>query len=192
MMELEGAQRTRGLLAGIDQEERIRRDPNLRAERLVKEWNGLEAQRKELTGWENEAAREKVKGQMRELALQFKQEPQLELAVKRRAQELGLEPGSRLSRVLEEKNLERALSIAERDLGRGHGFIAVGNLTGSRDGRQGRGGAHRGGAGVRGIAGRGRGDATGHAIASRCDHEKSGPASITRKPWARLPRSSRS
>jgi hypothetical protein len=122
MMELEGAQRTRGLLAGIEHEERVRRDPNLRAERLVKEWNGLEAQRKELTGWENEAAREKVKGQMRELALEFKQEPPLELAVKRRAQELGIERGSRLARVLKEKDLERALSIAERDLGRSHGL----------------------------------------------------------------------
>ena len=122
MMELEGAQRVRGLLAGIDHEERVRRDPNLRAERLVKEWNGLEAQRKELTGWENEAARETVKGQMRELALEFKQEPQLELAVKRRAQELGIERGSRLERVLQEKDLDRALSIAERDLGRGFGL----------------------------------------------------------------------
>ncbi len=122
MMELEGAQRTRGLLAGIEHEERVRRDPNLRAERLVKEWNGLEAQRKELKGWEHEAAREKVKGQMRELALEFKQEPQLELAVKRRAQELGIERGSRLGRVLQEKNLDRALSIAERDLGRDLGL----------------------------------------------------------------------
>jgi hypothetical protein len=122
MMELEGAQRTQQLLAGIEHEGRVRRDPNLRAERLVKEWNGLEAQRKELTGWEHEAARETVKGQMRELALEFKQEPQLELAVKRRAQELGMERGSRLARVLQEKDLERALSIAERDLSRGHGL----------------------------------------------------------------------
>jgi len=51
MTELEGAQRTRGLLAGLEHEERVRRDPNLRAERLVKEWNGLEAQRKKLKGW---------------------------------------------------------------------------------------------------------------------------------------------
>ncbi|MDP9091004.1 MAG: MobA/MobL family protein [Pseudomonadota bacterium] len=122
MMELEGAQRTRGLLAGMEHEERIRRDPNLRAERLLKEWNGLEAQRKELKGWEHEAARQKVKGQMRELALELKQEPPLELAVKRRAQELGIERGSRLAQVLKEKDLERALSIAERDLGRGRGL----------------------------------------------------------------------
>ena len=59
---------------------------------------------------------------MRGLALEFKQEPQLELAVKRRAQALGLERGSRLSRVLDERNLERALSLAERDLSRGRGL----------------------------------------------------------------------
>jgi hypothetical protein len=122
MMELEGAQRARGLLAGIEHEELVRRDPNLRAERVVKEWNGLEAQRKELKGWQNDAAREKVKGQMRELAHEFKLEPQLEMAIKSRAKELGIEPGSRLGRVLQEKNLDRALSIAERDLGRGMGL----------------------------------------------------------------------
>jgi hypothetical protein len=122
MTELEGAQRTRGLLAGLEHEERVRRDPNLRAERLVKEWNGLEAQREQIKGWENYKTLEKVKGQMRELAHEFKQEPQLELAVKRRAQELGIERGSRLGQVLREKNLERALSIAERDLGRDFGL----------------------------------------------------------------------
>jgi len=122
MMELEGAQRTQKLLADIEHEGRVRRDPNLRAERLVKEWNGLEAQRKELTGWQNEGAREKVKGQMRELAHEFKLEPQLEMAIKSRSRELGIEPGSRLGRVLQEKNLDRALSIAERDLGRGLGM----------------------------------------------------------------------
>jgi hypothetical protein len=122
MMELEGAQRTQKLLAGIEHEGRVRRDPNLRAERLVKEWNGLEAQRKELTGWKNEGAREKVKGQMRELAHEFKLEPQLEMAIKSRSRELGIEPGSRLGRVLQERNLDRALSIAERDLGRSLGM----------------------------------------------------------------------
>ncbi len=122
MVDLEGSQRSRALLAGLEQEARIRRDPSLRAERLVKEWNGLEARRQELKGSEHSEARENVKGQMRELAQEFKLEPQLELAVKRRAQDLGIEAGSRLGRVLQEKNLERALLIAERDLGRGRGL----------------------------------------------------------------------
>ena len=59
---------------------------------------------------------------MRELAREFKLEPQLELAVRQRAQELGLGRDTRLSRVLDERNLERALSIAERDRGRGLGL----------------------------------------------------------------------
>jgi hypothetical protein len=122
MMELEGPQRTQKLLAGIEHEERVRRDPNLRAARLVKEWNGLEARVKDLKGWENYKTLEKVQGQMRELAQEFKMEPQLELAVRRRAQELGLGRDTRLSRVLDERNLERALSIAERDRGRGLGL----------------------------------------------------------------------
>jgi hypothetical protein len=100
----------------------VRRDPNLRAERVVKDWNGLEAQRKELKGWENYKTLEKVKGQMRELAHEFKLEPQLEMALKGRAKELGITSGSRLGRVLQEKDLDRALSIAEHDLGRGRGL----------------------------------------------------------------------
>jgi len=122
MHELEGPERTKRLLAGIEQEARVQRDPNLKAERVVKVWNALEKQREELTGWRNEAAREKVKGQMRELAHEFKLEPQLEIALKRRAPELGIEPGSRLGRVLNERDLNRALTISERDLSRGHGL----------------------------------------------------------------------
>ena len=72
MHELEGPERTKRLLAGIAQEAQIRRDPNLKAERVVKVWNALEKQREELRGWRNEAARKKVKGRMRELAHEFK------------------------------------------------------------------------------------------------------------------------
>jgi MobA/MobL family len=122
MTELEGEARTRGLLAGLEHEERVRRAPDLRAARLVKEWNHLEAKVQELSGWEHEAARETARGRMRKLALEFKREPKLELAVKHRVQALGLERGSRLSRVLEERDLKRALSLAERDLSRGHGL----------------------------------------------------------------------
>lgn len=122
MRELEGPERTKRLLAGLEEETRVQRDPNLKAERVVKVWNVLEKQREELTGWRNEAAREKVKGQMRELAHEFKMEPQLEIVLKRRGKELGIEPGSRLDRVLNERDLHRALTISERDLGRGHGL----------------------------------------------------------------------
>ncbi len=122
LQELEGSERTRRLLAGLEHEEQIRRDPNLRAERLVKEWNHLEAQREKLRGAEHEDAREQVNGQVRELALEFKLRPELEGVLKRRAHELGIEPRSRLGRVLNERDLERALSISERELTRGRGL----------------------------------------------------------------------
>jgi len=54
-------------------------------------------------------------------------ELQLEIALKRRAPELGIEPGSRLGRVLSERDLNRALTISERDLSA---------VTGSRDRNQ--------------------------------------------------------
>ena len=41
MRELDGPERTQRLLAGLEHEDRVRRDPNLKAERLVKEWQGL-------------------------------------------------------------------------------------------------------------------------------------------------------
>lgn len=122
MHELEGPERTKRLLAGMEQEARIQQDPNLKAERVVKMWNALEKQREEIKGWENYKALEKVKGQMRELAHEFKLGPQLEIALKRRSQELGIDPGSRLGRVLNERDVNRALTISERDLSRGHGL----------------------------------------------------------------------
>jgi hypothetical protein len=122
MHEIEGPERTKRLLAGIEHEAQIQRDPNLKAERVVKVWNTLERQREELKGSQHTEEREKVKGQMRELAHEFKLEPQLEIALKRRSQELGIEAGSRLGRVLHERDLNRALTISERDLSRGHGL----------------------------------------------------------------------
>ena len=89
---------------------------------LVKEWNGLEARRKELKGSEHTKEREKAVGRVRELAIELKKSPELEITLKRRGQELGIEPTSRLGRVLEEPDLKRALSISERDLSRSRGL----------------------------------------------------------------------
>ncbi len=122
MTQLEGTERIVGLIAGAVHEGRIRRDPNLRAERLVKEWNGLEARRKELNGSEHAKERERVVGRVRELAIELKKSPELEMTLKRRGQELGIEPTSRLGRVIEERDLGRALSISERELSRSLGL----------------------------------------------------------------------
>jgi hypothetical protein len=122
MTQLQGKERTAQLRAALDHEARVRSDPNLKAERLVKSWQGLEVQRKELSGYENREAREQVKEQMKSLAAALKGDPQLESIVQRRAEELGISPGSRLDRVLKAPSIERALDITERDLGRSRGL----------------------------------------------------------------------
>ena len=96
----------------------MRADPNLKAERLVKTWNALEAQRERLSGSENKDAREQVKERMRTLAGDLKRDPPLESIMQRRAQELGIARGSRLERVLKAPTIERALDLSVRDLGR--------------------------------------------------------------------------
>ncbi len=122
MTTLEGRERTTELLAGIERERRIQRDPELEAERLVKVWNGLEAERAELKGSEHAHARERVKGRVRELALKLKRDPELERVLKRRGPELGIAPGSRLARVIEEPDIKRALSLSQGELGRSLGL----------------------------------------------------------------------
>ena len=50
----------------------------------------------------------------------IKRDPQMESIMRARLRELGIERGSRLEKVIEEKNLERALAISvkrERDIG---------------------------------------------------------------------------
>jgi hypothetical protein len=118
MRQLQGKERTAQLRAALDHEVRVRSDPNLRAERLVKVWNGLEAERKQLSGWEHKDAREQVKARMHGLAEELKRDPQLELILQRRQQELGISLGSRLDRVLKAPTIERALEISSMDLGR--------------------------------------------------------------------------
>jgi hypothetical protein len=118
MTDMQGKERTAQLRAALDHEARVRSDPNLKAERLVKTWRGLEAERERFSGSENKEAREQVKERMKSLAGELKRDPQLESILQRRSQELGIERGSRLDRVLKEPTIERALDISVRDFNR--------------------------------------------------------------------------
>jgi Ti-type conjugative transfer relaxase TraA len=110
MTGMQGRERTAQLVAGIQHEDRVRQDPNLKAERLVKVWNGLEAQHERLSGRDQAEARGKVEGRMKEVAGALKRDPQLESLMRSRSKELGIEAGSRLDRVVREPNIERAIS----------------------------------------------------------------------------------
>jgi len=120
MTGMQGRERTALLVAGIQHEDRVRQDPNLKAERLVKVWNGLEAQQERLSGRDQAEARGKVEGRMKEVAGELKRDPQLESLMRSRSKELGIEAGSRLDRVVREPNIERAISHGiRRDRGLG-------------------------------------------------------------------------
>jgi Ti-type conjugative transfer relaxase TraA len=120
MTEMQGRERTAQLVAGIRHEEQVRQDPNLKAERLVTVWKGLEAQHERLSGYGQAEAREKVEGRMKAMAGALKRDPQLESLMRSRSKELGIDPGSRLDRVMRERDTERAISHSigrGRDLG---------------------------------------------------------------------------
>jgi len=120
MTGMQGRERAAQLIAGIQHEDRVRQDPNLKAGRLVKVWNGLEAQQERLRDWDQAEARGKVEGRMKEVAGELKRDPQLESLMRSRSKELGIEAGSRLDRVVREPNIERAISHGiRRDRGLG-------------------------------------------------------------------------
>ena len=119
---LKGRERAAQLVAGIRHEERVRQDPNLRAERLLKIWNGLEAEHRRLKGWEHDEARGHVETRMKALVHDLKRDPQLESVLRNRQQELGIASGSRLDRAMRERDIERAMTQSirrERGLGLG-------------------------------------------------------------------------
>jgi hypothetical protein len=111
---MQGQPRTALLVSGIRQEERIRQDPNLQAERLVKVWNGLEAEHRRLKGWEHDEARGKVETRMKAFVADLKRDPQLESILRNRQQELGIKSGSRLDQVMRERDLDRAMTQSIR------------------------------------------------------------------------------
>jgi hypothetical protein len=124
-MTLDGAERAAQLVAGMERERQAQLDPNVRAERAVAAWSKLEQEHRRLRGSEHEEARGRIEARMKTLAGAIKRDPQMESAVRARSRELGIERGSKLDRLTEEKNVERAISRSvtrERDLGRDLGM----------------------------------------------------------------------
>ncbi|XAV88421.1 MAG: hypothetical protein AAHH96_06785 [Candidatus Symbiodolus clandestinus] len=60
MREKPGSARTKQLMAGIEHEARVRQTPELKAERVVKLWSGLEEQYEKLQGLAHAEARNQV------------------------------------------------------------------------------------------------------------------------------------
>jgi hypothetical protein len=121
MTQLQGRERGEQLVAGVERERQVEADPNLKAERVVKMWNDLEAQHRELGGWEQRPAREQVEKRIHGLVQEIKSNPQLETTLRQRQRELGIGDDSRLMNVVRTRSVTRALSlgIGGREIERG-------------------------------------------------------------------------
>ena len=98
------------LMQAVAQERKVRLDPSLRAERYAETWTKLEEERGALASWGAEGEqRQVVESRMRELAGTIKRDPEAESTMRTRRQELGIEAGSRLARVLEASSEREAL-----------------------------------------------------------------------------------
>ena len=109
MTEFKGPERAARLVAGMERERAAQRDPNVRAERLVARWNGLEAEHAKLRGWEHAEAREKVEGRMRSVAETIGRDAQVESVLRQRQKALGIGEDSHLGRAIRQEQVGQAL-----------------------------------------------------------------------------------
>ena len=90
MTELSGRERVAQVIEGMKRENVALQDPNVRAERFVERWQELQGQRRELRGWQHDAARAKVESQMQGLTRSLERDPQVDSILRNRRQELGI------------------------------------------------------------------------------------------------------
>jgi Ti-type conjugative transfer relaxase TraA len=118
MKQLRGPVRGAELAGAIRHEDRVRRDPTLQAERLVKDWQSLEKRHDKLRdNYLDRDARQKIEKQMQGIAGKLKRDPQLESLVRVRAKALGMDMDSRLGRVLQAPSIGQAMSAIVRGRG---------------------------------------------------------------------------
>ncbi|CDZ41633.1 Ti-type conjugative transfer relaxase TraA [Neorhizobium galegae bv. officinalis] len=94
MVELSGRERAEQVIVGMNREKLQQADPNVRAERFVKDWQDLGGQREKTAGWRPELvkARGAIEEQMRGLVQKLERDPQVETILRGRGKELGLNP----------------------------------------------------------------------------------------------------
>ncbi len=114
-----GPERSSELLRTLEREERVRTTPQLKAERVVKIWQSLEAEHEKVRGYDHEGPRKQVEKEIQSLTREIKADSALNERVRQLQIELGI--SRRLERVVEERDLNRALDLSIGH-GRDHGF----------------------------------------------------------------------
>lgn len=96
--------RSNPMLAAMAQEAQVRADPHLRADRFVERWQSLRAEHERHGRAGNWGGRDKAGAAMADMAKSLERDPQMEMVLRGRTRELGLEtsrePGRDLSRQL--------------------------------------------------------------------------------------------
>jgi hypothetical protein len=111
MKQLRGPERAAELAGAIRHEDKVRRDPGLQAERLVKDWQSLEKRHDKLRhNYLDRDAKQKIEKQMQGIVGKLKRDPQLESLVRVRAKAMGVDMDSRLGRVLQAPSIGQAMS----------------------------------------------------------------------------------
>jgi len=80
--------RTANAIRQMQLESELRANPDLRADRFVRAWQQLRAQRDKLSGWQDEDARGALENRMRAMAKGLEKDPALGAALSRRGSEL--------------------------------------------------------------------------------------------------------
>ena len=115
------AGRSGPMIEAMAQEARVRADPNLRADRFVERWQGLNAQRDELYRAGDMTGREKIGKEMAGMAKSLERDPQMESVLRDRTRDLGLEIGMERGRQMGGGELGRQLT-QELGIGRDRGM----------------------------------------------------------------------
>lgn len=115
------AGRSGPMIEAMAQEARVRADPNLRADRFVERWQGLNAQRDELYRAGDMTGREKIGKEMVGMAKSLERDPQMESVLRDRTRDLGLEIGMERGRQMGGGELGRQLT-QELGIGRDRGM----------------------------------------------------------------------
>lgn len=111
MTQLRGPERGAELAGAIRHEDKVKRDPPLQAERLVKDWQSLEKRYDKLRdNYLDRDAKQKIEKQMQGIAGKLKRDPQMESLVRVRAKAMGIDMDSRLGRVIQAPSIGQAMS----------------------------------------------------------------------------------
>jgi len=115
-----GPERAGELLATLEHEARVRTDPQLKAGRVLKMWDRLEAEHEKARESYDEGPRKQLEKELQSLTREIKTDPELNRWVLKLQIELE-DRSPRLDRVLEERDLNRALRLSI-DRGIDHGL----------------------------------------------------------------------